>query len=83
MSENSTIDNSSTKGHILMFGTLVVTFILPLSLILLSYEEIGIISGVATYVTAAAVIGSAIYIIFGGAWMFFQDKKDGEQLTNG
>ncbi len=77
----SNVDNSGVKGNILMLSTLVVTLVLPLALILLSY--IGIISGTAVYIAAFAVIASVLYIVGGGAWMFYQDKKDGEQLADG
>lgn len=80
MSSKSDIDNSSKKGHALLLGTLFVTLILPLAVIILSYEEIKIISNTASYVAAFAVIASAIYIIGGGAWMFIQDSKDGKDL---
>ncbi len=78
---SSTVDNSGVRGNILMLGTLVVTLVLPLALILLSY--IGIIEGTATYIAALAVVLSAIYIIGGAFWMFSQDAKDGENLADG
>ncbi|MBW5289027.1 MAG: hypothetical protein Rpha_0571 [Candidatus Ruthia sp. Apha_13_S6] len=64
-----------------MLSTLVVTLVLPLALIVLSY--IGIISGTAEYVSAFAVITSTIYIVGGTIWMFSQDSKDNEQLFDG
>lgn len=78
---SSTVDNSGVRGNILMLGTLVVTLVLPLALILLSY--IGIIEGTATYIAALAVVLSAIYVIGGAFWMFSQDAKDGENLADG
>ncbi|QKQ24257.1 hypothetical protein HUE58_03735 [Candidatus Ruthia endofausta] len=78
---SSTVDNSDVRGNILMLSTLVVTLVLPLALIILSY--IGIISGTAEYVSAFAVIASMIYIVGGTIWMFTQDSKDGEQLSDG
>ena len=78
---SSTVDNSGVRGNILMLGTLVVTLVLPLALILLSY--IGIISGIAVYVAALAVALSVIYVVFGSVWMFSQDAKDGQQLADG
>ncbi len=78
---SSTVDNSGVRGNILLLGTLVVTLVLPLALILLSY--IGVISGTATYIAALAVVLSAIYVIGGAFWMFSQDAKDGENLADG
>ncbi len=77
----STVDNSGVKGNILLLGTLVVTLVLPLALLLLSY--IGVISGIAEYISAFAVVGSIIYIIAGTIWMFTQDAEDGKQLADG
>lgn len=78
---SSTVDNSAKKGHILLLSTMVVTLVLPLALIILSYMNI--ISGTAEYIAAAGVIASSIYIIGGGLLMAFQDKKDGETLSDG
>ncbi|WP_024792169.1 hypothetical protein [Candidatus Ruthturnera calyptogenae] len=78
---SSTVDNNNVRGNILMLSTLVVTLVLPLALIILSY--IGIISGTAEYVSAFAVITSMIYIIGGTIWMFIQDSKDSAQLSDG
>ena len=78
---SSTVDNSAKKGHILLLSTMVVTLIVPLALIILSYMNI--ISGTAEYIAAAGVIASSIYIIGGGLLMAFQDKKDGETLSDG
>ena len=80
-SMSSTVDNSATKGHILLLSTLVVTLVAPLALILLSYMEI--ISGTAEYISSVAVVASMIYIIGGTIWMATQDKKDGEHLADG
>ncbi len=78
---SSTVDNSGVRGNMLMLSTLVVTLVLPLALIVLSY--IGIISGTAEYVSAFAVIASMIYIVGGTIWMFVQDSKDGGELYDG
>ncbi len=78
---SSALDNSGIRGNILMLSILVVTLVLPLTLIVLSY--IGIISGTAKYVSAFAVIASMIYIVGGTIWMFIQDSKDGGQLSDG
>mgnify|MGYP001571404944 CR=1 FL=1 len=78
---SSTVDNSGVKGNILMIGTLAVTLVVPLALILLSYIEI--ISGTAEYIAAFAVIASTIYIVGGSIWMFSQDAKDGKNLADG
>ncbi|MBW5290225.1 MAG: hypothetical protein Rsou_0696 [Candidatus Ruthia sp. Asou_11_S2] len=78
---SSTVDNSGVKGNILMLSTLVVTLVLPLALIILSY--IGIISNTAEYVSAFAVIASMIYIVGGTIWMFAQDSKDSGELSDG
>lgn len=78
---SSTVDNSAKKGHILFLSTMVVTLVLALALIILSYMNI--ISGTAQYIAAAGVIASSIYIIGGGLLMVFQDKKDGETLNYG
>jgi hypothetical protein len=78
---SSTVDNSAKKGHILLLSTIVVTLVVPLALIILSYMNI--ISGTAQYIAAAGVIASSIYIIGGGLLMAFQDKKDGETLSDG
>jgi hypothetical protein len=78
---SSTVDNSAKKGHILLLSTMVVTLVVPLALIILSYMNI--ISGTAQYIAAAGVIASSIYIIGGGLLMAFQDKKDGETLSDG
>ena len=78
---SSTIDNSAKKGHILLLSTMIVTLVIPLALIILSYMNI--ISGTAQYIAAAGVIASSIYIIGGGLLMAFQDKKDGETLSDG
>ncbi len=78
---SSTVDNSAARGHILLLSTLVVTLVVPLALLLLSY--MGIISGTAEYISAFAVIGSILYIFIGGIWMYVQDKKDGTTLTDG
>ncbi|RUM80901.1 MAG: hypothetical protein DSZ20_04055 [Candidatus Thioglobus sp.] len=78
---SSTVDNSAKKGHILLLSTMVVTLVVPLALIILSYMDI--ISGTAQYIAAAGVIASSIYIIGGGLLMAFQDKKDGETLSDG
>ena len=77
---SSTVDNSAKKGHILLLSTMVVTLVVPLALIILSYMDI--ISGTAQYIAAAGVIASSIYIIGGGLLMAFQDKKDGETLSD-
>ena len=69
------------NGNILLMGTMLITLVLPLALILLSYVEI--ISGTADYLVAFAVISSAIYIVGGGIWMGLQDKIDGKNLKNG
>ena len=69
------------NGNILLMGTMLITLVLPLALILLSYMEI--ISGTADYLVAFAVISSAIYIVGGGIWMGLQDKIDGKNLKNG
>jgi hypothetical protein len=76
-----TVDNSAKKGHILFLSTMVVTLVLALALIILSYMNI--ISGTAQYIAAAGVIASSIYIIGGDLLMTFQDKKDGETLSDG
>jgi hypothetical protein len=78
---SSTVDNSAKKGHILLLSTMIVTLVVPLALIILSYMNI--ISGTAQYIAAAGVIASSIYIIGGGLLMAFQDKKDGETLSDG
>ncbi len=78
---SSTVDNSAKKGHILLLSTMIVTLVVPLALIILSYMNI--ISGTAEYIAAAGVIASSIYIIGGGLLMAFQDKKDGETLSDG
>jgi len=78
---SSTVDNSAKKGHILLVSTMVVTLVVPLALIILSYMNI--ISGTAQYIAAVGVIASSIYIIGGGFLMAFQDKKDGETLSDG
>ena len=75
------VDNSAKRGHILLLGTLVITLVAPLALILLSYT--GVVSGTAQYIAAFAVIASALYIVGGGIWMAIQDKKDGETLQDG
>lgn len=75
------VDNSAKRGHILLLGTLVITLVAPLALILLSYT--GVVSGTAEYIAAFAVIASALYIVGGGIWMAIQDKKDGETLQDG
>ncbi len=72
----SNVDNSGVKGNILMLSTLVITLVVPLAVVLLSY--IGIISGTAQYIAAFAVVASMIYIIGGTIWMYIQDGKDGE-----
>ncbi len=79
----SNVDNSGVKGNILMLSTLVVTLVVPLLWVLLSYDGIALISGTAVYVAAFAVIASVLYVVGGGLWMFVQDKKDGEQLSDG
>jgi hypothetical protein len=68
------MDNSTTTGHIYLLGTLVITLVVPLAVILLSYADI--ISGVGQIVAAFAVLASAIYIVGGGIWTVLQDKKD-------
>ena len=78
---SSTVDNSAKKGHILLLSTMIVTLVVPLALIILSYMNI--ISGTAQYIAAAGVIASSIYIIGGGLLMAYQDKKDGETLSDG
>ncbi|NYT52017.1 MAG: hypothetical protein H0A74_00265 [Candidatus Vesicomyosocius endoextente] len=78
---SSTVDNSNIRGNILMLSTLIITLILPLILIILSY--IDIISGTSEYIYAFAVITSMIYIIGGTIWMFTQDLKDSKQLFDG
>ena len=78
---SSTVDNSAAKGHVLLLSTLVVSLVVPLVLILLSY--MGIISGTAEYISAFAVIGSVLYLFIGGIWMYVQDKKDATTLTDG
>lgn len=78
---SSTVDNSAAKGHVLLLSTLVVSLVVPLALILLSY--MGIISGTAEYISAFAVIGSVLYLFIGGIWMYVQDKKDATTLTDG
>ena len=78
---SSTVDNSGLRGNILMLGTLVITLVLPLALILLSYMEI--ISGTGSYIAATAVILSTIYVVGGAFWMFSQDAKDGKNLADG
>ncbi len=78
---SSTVDNSAKKGHILLLSTLVVTLVLPLALIILSYMKI--IEGTSQYISAAAVIAATVYIIGGTILMFTQDKKDGEMLADG
>ena len=78
---SSTVDNSAKKGHMLLLSTMIVTLVVPLALIILSYMNI--ISGTAQYIAAAGVIASSIYIIGGGLLMAFQDKKDGETLSDG
>jgi uncharacterized membrane protein YqjE len=78
---SSTVDNSGKTGNILMLGSLAVSLVLPLALIMLSY--LGIISGTAQYIVAIAVILSSVYIIGGSIWMFFQDIEDGKTLTDG
>ena len=75
------VDNSAKRGHILLLGTLVITLVAPLALILLSYTDV--VSGTAEYIAAFAVIASALYIVGGGIWMAIQDKKDGETLQDG
>jgi len=65
---------SAASGNLLMLGTLSVTLIFPLALIILSY--LNIIEGIAMYIAAMAVIFSAVYIIIGSTWMFWQDSKD-------
>lgn len=75
------VDNSAKRGHILLLGTLVITLVAPLALILLSYT--GVISGTAEYIAAFAVVASSIYIIGGGILMAVQDKKDGKMLQDG
>jgi hypothetical protein len=70
--------NDSKTGNLLFLGTLSITLVLPLALILLSYLEI--ISGTASTIAAFGVILSAIYVVGGGIWMFIQDKKDGEVI---
>ena len=72
----SNVDNSGVKGNILMLSTLVITLVVPLAVVLLSY--IGIISGTAQYIAAFAVVASMLYIIGGTIWMYIQDGKDGE-----
>jgi hypothetical protein len=71
---SSTVDNSTTKGHILLLSTLVVTLVAPLALILLSY--MGIISGTAEYISSVAVIASSIYIVGGTIWIGNSGQKD-------
>ena len=78
---SSTVDNSAKKGHILLLSAMIVALVVPLALIILSYMNI--ISGTAQYIAAAGVIASSIYIIGGGLLMAFQDKKDGETLSDG
>ncbi len=78
---NSVVDNSTRKGHILLLSTMAVTLVVPLALIILSY--IDVISGIAQYIAAVGVIASSIYIIGGGFLMAFQDKKDGDTLSDG
>ncbi|MCS5589112.1 MAG: hypothetical protein NZ824_03990 [Candidatus Thioglobus sp.] len=78
---NSAVDNSARKGHILLLSTVAATLFVPLALIILSY--MGVISGTAQYIAAVGVIASSIYIIGGGFLMAFQDKKDGETLSDG
>jgi hypothetical protein len=68
------MDNSTTTGHMYLLGTLVITLVVPLAVILLSYADI--ISGVGQIVAAFAVLASAIYIVGGGIWTVLQDKKD-------
>ena len=75
------VDNGAKRGHVLLLGTLVITLVAPLALILLSYT--GVVSGTAQYIAAFGVIASALYIIGGGIWMAVQDKKDGEMLQDG
>ena len=58
---------------------LAITLVLPVALILLSYLDI--ISGLAQYVAAIAVIAAGVYIVGGGILMFVQDGKDGKALS--
>ena len=78
---SSTVDKSAKKGHLILLSPMIVTLVVPLALIILSYMNI--ISGTAQYIAAAGVIASSIYIIGGGLLMAFQDKKDGETLSDG
>lgn len=67
-------NNSAKSGHINLILALIVSVVLPLALIMLSYT--GVISGTASFVAAFGVIGSSIYIIGGGILSAYQDKKD-------
>lgn len=67
----------SHSGNLLLISTMFITLLVPVSLILVSYLDIidGLFFG--HIITALAVIISSIFIIFGGLWMYTQDKKDG------
>ncbi len=68
------MNNSEKTGHLYLIGTLVISLILPLLLIIFSY--MGIISGVGDFVIAIAVILSSVYIIGGVVMSFIQDGED-------
>lgn len=68
------MNNSEKTGHLYLIGTLVVSLILPLLLIIFSY--MGIISGVGDFIIAIAVILSGAYIIGGTVMSFMQDGED-------
>jgi preprotein translocase subunit SecF len=62
-----------------LVSTLIITLLLPLTLIILSYLKIidGISLGMV--MTAIAVILSSIYIFYGTILMAVQDKKDKDE----
>ena len=67
------------SGHLFLVSTLIITLLLPLTLIILSYLKIidGISLGMV--LTAIAVILSSIYIFYGTILMAVQDKRDKDE----
>lgn len=68
------MSKNELQGHLYLLGTLLLVFILPLALIVLSYLEV--ISGIASYIAALGVIGTVAYILIGWFITVKADKED-------
>ncbi len=68
------MSKNELQGHLYLLGTLLLVFILPLALIVLSYLEV--ISGIASYIAALGVIGTVGYILIGWFITVKADKED-------